>query len=443
MPTIAFDKSFVWGAATASYQIEGAHNHHGKGESIWDRFSHTPGKICDATTGDTACNHYYLYKDDVRLMQNIGLMAYRFSVAWTRVLPSGRGSVNKQGLDFYDRLVDELLAAGIEPYVTLFHWDLPQQLQNQGGWHNRDTAIAFANYSEIVVNKLKDRVKNWITLNEPFIHWSLGHVYGIHAPGEAQMFRSFEIIHHLMLAHGLSLERIRALDSQAKVGIANALSPVYASTPADEPLVERARDIMLRLFCDPIFKGKYPPFPNALMKVFARNVKRGDLAIIQRPIDFLGINHYTPTRIRRTKMPIPGFAPVDPKGPNITEMGWEVNPDAFYDLLTWVRNEYNNPNILITENGSAYHDTVENGKVNDPERIAYYKGYLNALHRAMREGSKVNGYFVWTLLDNFEWAFGNTKRFGLYHTVYDTQERILKESGKWFANLVQNKSFDV
>ncbi len=441
MTTHSFDKNFVWGAATAAYQIEGAHNLDGKGESIWDRFSHTPGKICDGTTGDVACNHYHLYKSDVRLMRNMGLMAYRFSVAWTRIFPQGRGSLNKRGLDFYDRLVDSLLEANVEPYVTLFHWDLPQTLQTEGGWHNRNTSIAFADYAEVVVERLKDRVSNWITLNEPFIHWSLGHVYGLHAPGETQMFKSFEVIHHLMLAHGLGLERIRTLSPSAKVGIANALSPVYPATPDDEPIVERARDIMLRLYCDPIFKGTYPSFPNTLMKIFAHNVKRGDMDIIKKPIDFLGINHYTPTRVKRTRMPIPGFAPVEPKGIPLTDMGWEVDASAFYDLLTWVRKEYNNPTILITENGSAYPDRVENGHVHDPQRIAYFKDYLAAMHKAMNEGSDVRGYFVWTLLDNFEWAFGNTTRFGLHYTQYETQERILKDSGRWYAELIKNNGF--
>lgn len=440
MNSVQFDKSFVWGSATAAYQIEGAHKIHGKGESIWDAFAHTPGKICDATTGDEACNHYHLFKNDIQLMKAANLAAYRFSIAWTRVMPDGHGNICNAGLDFYDKLVDELLEQGIEPYITLFHWDLPQKLQRRGGWHNRDTAIAFADYSEVVVSRLKDRVKNWITLNEPFIHWSIGHVYGIHAPGEATMLRSFEVIHHLMLAHGLALQRIRSLDANAKVGIANAMSPVYPARPADEPIVERARDIMLRLFCDPIYKGVYPNFPNRLIKVFARNVKNGDMNIIKQPIDFLGINHYTPTRVKRTLMPIPGFEPVNPQGP-LTEMGWEVNPNAFYDLLTWVKNEYGNPPIYITENGAAYPDVLENGEVRDPQRTQFYREYLTAMKRAMNEGVKVQGYFVWSFMDNFEWAFGNTKRFGLYYTNYETQDRILKDSGKWFRNMIASGGF--
>ncbi len=435
-----FSDNFVWGAATAAYQIEGSTQSDGKGESIWDRFSHTSGKISDGTTGDIACDHYHRYKQDVGLMKDIGLMAYRFSVAWTRIFPDGTGSINRKGLDFYDKLVDELLASGVEPYVTLFHWDLPQKLQSKGGWHNRDTAVAFAEYSEVVVSKLKDRVKNWVTLNEPFIHWTLGHVYGIHAPGEAKMFRSFEVIHHLMLAHGLALQRVRAIDSTLRVGIANAMSPVYPVTQADEAVTERARDITLRLFTDPIFKGKYPSFPNKLMNVFARNVVHGDMSIISQPIDFLGINHYTPARVKRTLMPLPGFQVVDPKNQPLTEMGWEIFPQGFYDLLTWVRNEYNNPPIFITENGAAFNDVLQNNQVNDTERTEFYKNFLNAMHKAMMEGSNVQGYFAWSLLDNFEWAFGNSKRFGLYYTNYETQERFLKNSGKWFAKLIATGS---
>jgi beta-glucosidase len=443
MTDVQFEKDFVWGAATAAYQIEGSWNQDGKGESIWDRFSHTPGKICDGTTGDVACDHYIRYPQDVALMKKANLRAYRLSIAWTRIFPDGKGTLNRKGLEFYDRLIDCLLENGIDPWVTLFHWDLPQALQNNGGWHNRETALAFANYSEIVVKHFKDRVKNWITLNEPGVHWTIGHVLGIHAPGESSMLKSLDVIHNLMLGHGLALERIRALDSNLKVGIANALSPVYPIDPQrDAGAVAKAEEIFLTLFMDPIFKGEYPKSIGRLMKIFGRNIQKNDMKIISQPIDFLGINHYTVNRVKRSLMPVPGFTMVPPAANvPVTEMGWEIVPEAFYELLTWVRKNYNNPQVVITENGAAYPDVLSENRVIDPQRTQFYRDYISAMKRAMNEGSNVTGYFAWSLLDNFEWAFGNTKRFGLYYTDYATQNRVLKDSGAWYAHLAAHGTF--
>lgn len=440
---ISFPKGFKWGTATAAYQIEGSWKADGKGPSIWDTFSHIPGKISDATSGDTACDHYRLWKDDTTLMKRLGLGAYRFSIAWTRLFPDGKGPLNRKGLAFYDKLIDELLKKKIDPFVTLYHWDLPHALHLEGGWTNRETADRFADYTEAAVKKFGDRVKNWITLNEPLIAYGAGYYVGEHAPGEKSMIKALRAAHTLMLAHAKSLERIRAINRKLKVGISHALTPVYPAEPSDKRAEKMANAFMMQIFMDPIFKGHYPKSIEWLIKLMNWGIKDSDFDLIKQPVDFIGVNNYTRNIVKNTLMPIPGFKSVTPDydGVKFTEMGWEVFPDGIYNTLMWIKNEYGNPPVYITENGAAYPDKVEKKKVNDLDRIEFLKQYLAMVNRAISEGADVRGYFVWSLLDNFEWAHGYTKRFGLIYTDYKTQERIIKESGKWYSELCKKGEY--
>ncbi len=448
MATVEFPGDFTWGVATASYQIEGAARQDGRGESIWDRFSHTPGTILDAGTGDVACDHYHRWREDIVAMRTLNLNSYRFSVAWPRVLPEGVGAVNGAGLDFYERLVDGLLGAGITPFVTLFHWDLPQVLQDRGGFVVRDSAEWFAEYTERVVSRLGDRVKHWITLNEPFVFYALGYFLGEHAPGERNFRRAVRVAHNLLRAHGRAVQVVRGLDPTATVGITNALSPVHPARPGrDDRARRRAEGFTQRLFMDPIFKGEYPAAVGRLLRTVNRDIRPDDFTLIAQPIDFVGVNNYSRMIVERTLNPVPGFRPVDPTYPEarFTDMGWEVYPKGLYEVLTWIRDEYRNIPVYITENGAAFPDELREvdgrATVDDPERTRFLQEYLQAVARAMADGCDVRGYFVWTLMDNFEWAYGYSKRFGLYYTDYSTQRRILKSSGAWYADLARTGSF--
>lgn len=437
MSEITFPKEFKWGAATSSYQIEGAWDADGKGRSIWDTFSHTPGKISDGSTGDIACDHYTLWQTDTNLMKKLNLDAYRFSLSWPRIFPEGKGSINSRGVDFYDRLIDDLLKKNIEPFITLYHWDLPQALQDKGGWLNRDIADRFAHYTETVVRRYGDRVKHWITLNEPFIVYGQGYFTGEHAPGEKSFFKSVKVIHNLLLAHGKALERIRSVDSSLTAGITNAFAPVYPRSEKDTRAVRMAHAFMMSIFMDPIFKGRYPEAIERLIKITNRSIKSSDFDIISKPVDFIGINNYTRAIVKNTLMPIPGFQTVTPeyRGVEFTDMGWEVFPEAIYKTLIWIKEEYGNPPVYITENGMASPDVPKNNRVRDIDRIDFLKRYIYMVKKAMNEGADVKGYFAWSLLDNFEWAYGYSKRFGLIYVDYETQQRIIKDSGKWYAEL--------
>lgn len=447
MGKISFPENFIWGTATSAYQIEGAWNEDGKGLSIWDVFAHQKGRILDGTTGDVACDHYHRYKEDIGLMKELGYKAYRFSISWPRVLPEGRGKINEKGLDFYKRLVDELLKNGIIPFVTLYHWDLPQTLHKEGGWYNRNTAFYFADYAERVVNALKDRVLYWITLNEPMVVYFLGYVIGQHAPGHKKFLKSFIVPHHLLLSHGLALERIRAISTNLKVGITNAYLGVYPATndEFDIRACEIAKDYILRLFTHPVFKGEYPDSlkRNIIFKWKKSKGFEEDIKIISNKVDFLGVNYYTRILIKHSRNPLIPFKLIQPKYPGIelTDMNWEVYPQGLYDLLTELKKEYDNPVIYITENGAAYKDVISNGKIYDRERIAYIKKHLVELNRAIKDGVDVRGYFVWSFMDNFEWTFGISKRFGLIYVDYETQNRIVKESGYWYGELCKNNFF--
>ncbi|WP_154942752.1 GH1 family beta-glucosidase [Micromonospora palomenae] len=431
----AFPAGFRWGVSTSAYQIEGGADADGRGPSIWDTFAHTPGRIVDGSTGDVACDHYHRHGEDVALMAGLGVSAYRFSIAWPRVQPGGTGAANPAGLDFYDRLVDDLLAAGIDPVATLFHWDLPQPLEDAGGWLNRDTAHRFAEYADLVAARLGDRVKLWITLNEPFIHMSLGHGTGVHAPGRFLLFDALPVAHHQLLGHGLAVAALRARGS-SPVAIANNYSPVrlLGGTDADRAAGAAYDALHNRLFTDPLLGRGYPP------GFEAAPVRDGDLDIIAAPIDVLGVNYYNPTGIRAPEedAPLP-FEMVPLEGYPRTGFDWPVVPGGLRDLLTWLHDTYGEalPPIQITESGCAYDDVPDaDGRVHDPERIAYLDGHLRAVRAAIDDGVDVTGYFVWSLLDNWEWAEGFTKRFGLVHVDFDTQVRTPKSSYAWYRDQV-------
>ncbi|GAB3153210.1 GH1 family beta-glucosidase [Micromonospora sonneratiae] len=438
-----FPAGFTWGVSTSAYQIEGATSQDGRGTSIWDTFAHQPGRVVDGTTGDVACDHYHRYPEDVALMADLGVSAYRFSIAWPRIQPDGTSPANPAGLAFYDRLVDALLDRGIDPVATLFHWDLPQALEDRGGWLARDTAYRFAEYADLVARQLGDRVKLWITLNEPFVHMSYGYGMGVHAPGRMHLFDAFPVAHHQLLGHGLAVDALRAHTGNP-IGIANNYSPVWlrGDTEADRAAAGAYDALHNRLFTDPLFGRGYPG-ELALDSAVTPDgpvVREGDLEIVARPIDFLGVNYYNPTGVRAPEEdgPLPfDLVPLD--GYPTTNFDWPVAPDGLLDLLTTLRTTYGEalPPIHITEGGCSYDDVLTaDGHCDDPERVAYLAGHLQAVREAMDAGVDVRGYFVWSLMDNFEWAEGFTKRFGLVHVDFDTQVRTPKTSYAWYRDLI-------
>ena len=435
---LSFPAGFVWGAATASYQIEGAVNEDGRGESVWDRFCATPGKVRNGDSGAIACDHYHRYRDDVALMRQLGLTAYRFSVAWPRVIPTGRGPVNAPGLDFYDRLVEELLRHQIEPYVTLYHWDLPQALEDRGGWTNRDTVEAFVEYADAVVRRLGDRVKHWITHNEPQVVAWAGYGSGDHAPGRTDGARgALRVAHHLLLSHGRAVPVIREGSPGAEVGITLNLTPAYpaSDSPADQEAARRAGGQSNRWFLDPVFRAEYPADMVELFGAEMPAIEDGDLQTIAAPIDFLGINNYFRSVWRAG--PDGRGVPVRQETSQYTDMDWEVWPQGLYDLLVRVHTDYRPKRIYITENGAAFPDVrTHDGAVRDPERQQYIESYLASVGRAAQSGAPVAGYFVWSLLDNFEWALGYWKRFGVVYVEFPTLERVPKGSFHWYRDFI-------
>jgi beta-glucosidase len=423
---MAFPANFRWGVSTASYQIEGAVAEDGRGTSIWDTFSHEPGRVADGSTGDVACDHYHRYREDVALMAGLGAGGYRFSIAWPRVRPTGTGAANPAGLAFYDRLVDELLGHGIDPVATLYHWDLPQPLQDAGGWRNRDTAHRFAEYADLVGAALGDRVRLWITLNEPVITTILGYGLGTHAPGEALLFGSLPTAHHQMLGHGLAVAALRARTA-SPIAIANNYTPirVVGDTEADHLAGATYDALHNRLFSDPLFGLGYP-------EGFDLPVRDGDLATIAAPIDALGVNYYNPTGISAPAEaggPLP-FDLVPLSGYPVTDFGWPVVPEALTELLLDLHGRYGTP-LYVTESGCAYEEAPD-----DPHRVAYLSSHVDAVGTAIAKGADVRGYFVWSIVDNFEWAEGYTKRFGLVHVDFETQVRTPKSSYHWYRQLI-------
>jgi beta-glucosidase len=448
-PDPRFPDGFLFGAATASYQIEGAVDEDGRGPSIWDTFSHTPGRTWNGDTGDVACDHYHRVEEDVRLMTDLGLAAYRFSVAWPRVLPQGTGAVNRAGLDFYSRLVDRLLEAGIEPVVTLYHWDLPAALDERGGWLERDVAEWFAAYAGTVVGALGDRVTRWTTLNEPWCSSMLGYAVGVHAPGHRDLAEGVVAAHHLLLAHGRAVPVIREHCPRAQVSITVNPSQVIGPadpTEADVDAVRRADNVLNALFLDPVVRGELPPgwVEDTAHLTDHSHVRDGDLAVVAAPLDNLGVNNYFPTRVRAARsadappLGLPGCDGVEevPPRPPLTAMGWEVSPEAHRAVVERCARESGLP-VYVTENGSAWDDVVSpDGAVHDPDRVAYLRGHLAALADAVAAGVDVRGYFAWSLLDNFEWAYGYDKRFGIVHVDYATQRRTVKDSGREYARVI-------
>ena len=442
-PAIEFPESFLWGSATSAYQVEGSPLADGAGPSIWQRFTRTPGLVRDGDTGDVACDHYRRYADDVALMRRLGMNAYRFSIAWSRVLPEGRGSVNARGLDHYDRLVDALLAHGIAPAVTLFHWDLPAALDDRGGWLNPDIAHWFADYASVVFRKLDDRVTMWATLNEPWVVTDGGYLHGALAPGHRNAFEAPIATHQLLRAHAAAVQAYRAIGKH-RIGIVVNLEPKYpASDSADDrAAVARADAYMNRQYLDPVFLGRYP---GELVEIFGEAWPAwpaDDLAYIRQPIDFVGVNYYTRglTRFDPTSWPVRA-SPVRRKQATYTETGWEVFPQALTDVLVWVKERYGNPPIYVTENGAAFFDPplVEGDRLSDPLRVDYLRKHLKALHAALAAGVDVRGYFVWSLFDNFEWSLGYSKRFGIVHVDFESQRRTPKESAYFYSRVIATR----
>ncbi|GAA3386673.1 GH1 family beta-glucosidase [Cryptosporangium minutisporangium] len=437
-----FPPDFVWGVATASYQIEGAVNEDGRGPSVWDTFSHTPGKTHNGETGDVADDHYHRYAEDLDLMAGLGVDAYRFSIAWPRIQPTGDGPANPAGLDFYDRLVDAMLARGITPAATLYHWDLPQAQEDKGGWLQRDIPQRFADFTALVAERLGDRVGYWITLNEPFVVTAFGYALGTHAPGQRLLAGAFPVAHHQLLGHGLSIEALRAAGVSGKLGVTNALAPVHPA--ADDPADAAAASILdllhNRTYTDPLLLGRYPDdVPTVYRGADLSVIKDGDLATISTPIDFFGVNFYNPQRVVASGPENFGHEIVEYPGVSTTAMGWPVVPEAFTELLTGLTARYGEklPPIYITENGAAYDDKADaDGRVQDDDRIAYLDAHLRAVYAAMAAGADVRGYFCWSFLDNFEWAEGYAKRFGLVRVDYETQQRTPKASYDWFRAVI-------
>lgn len=441
---ISFPKNFLWGTSTSAYQIEGATQTDGRGRSIWDDFCEKPGMIEDATSGEPACDHYYRYKEDVGIMKSLNTKAYRFSVSWPRVIPDGKGEINEKGLDFYSNLVDELLANGIEPYVTLFHWDLPSALEEEGGWLNRKTAKHFERYVETVVDKLGDRVKNWITINEPLVVVTAGYITGDHAPGYKSLFKGLKAAHNLLRAHGYAAKKLKERDSSFNVGVSNALFPVMPLRKQDRKRAKNIDSFVNRLFMDPIFKGEYPAFFRPLMALANLGVPKEDMDLISTPIDFIGVNHYTRFVIKKNILPFIGFDIIKQSHKDVayTDIGSEIFPSGMYETLKWLRETYDNPTIYITENGAAFKEEPENGELHDKRRVSFLKEYLVQVHKAMIEGSDIRGYFVWSLLDNFEWSYGMSQQFGLLYVYPKDRSRLMKESAKWYSMLCEKGEFE-
>ncbi|HEU4959225.1 MAG TPA: GH1 family beta-glucosidase [Sphingomonas sp.] len=438
--TSPFPDDFLWGAATAAYQIEGSPLADGAGASIWQRFSHDPRLMASpGDTGDVACDHYRRWREDVALMKALGLKAYRFSIAWGRVLPEGTGRVNAAGLDFYERLVDELLANGIEPLATLYHWDLPAALDDKGGWLNRDSADWFADYGRVLFERLDGRVKKWVTLNEPWVVTDGGYLHGALAPGHRNMFEAPIASHNLMRAHGAAVQAYRASGAH-EIGLVVNIEPKYAASdsPEDQAARARAEAYMNRQYLEPAIHGRYPP---GLKDVFGEawpDWPAADFELIRQPLDFLGVNYYTRNVTRADDTFLLRAGPVPQKNATITTTGWEVFPQGLTDMLVWVKDTYGDIPLYVTENGAAFYDPPRaiDGRVEDPLRIDYLRRHIAAVGEAIRRGVDVRGYMLWSLLDNLEWSLGYSKRFGIVHVDFETQVRTPKMSAHFYSEVI-------
>jgi beta-glucosidase len=432
-----FGSDFLWGTSTAAYQIEGAVNEDGRGPSIWDVFCQQPGKISNGETGAVACDHYHLYREDIALMKQLGQDVYRFSVAWPRIFPTGRGKLNSAGIDFYQRLVDETVASGIEPWLCFYHWDLPQALQELGGWTNRDTVGWYTDYAIAVADKLGDRVGHFVMLNEPMVCAYLGHFLGLHAPGMKSKEAFLSATHHLNLAAGQGLTALRTQGGDWQLGTVVNMGLAPQIEGADLEAAKLHDEILFWPFLDPLLLGRYP---ESLDPLIAPYVRSGDFQLMRHPVDFIGVNYYFPERVVQDSKAAFGFreVPAPDKVPK-TAMGWEIRPASFTDTLVAINNRYpEHPPIYISENGAAFVDTVESdGSINDRERTEYIQGHLAAVAEARNAGVDIRGYFLWSLLDNFEWAYGYDKRFGLVHVDYATQQRTPKASFRWYQQFIR------
>ena len=438
---LSFPADFVWGTSTSCYQIEGAVNEDGRGKSIWDLFSHTPGRVKDGDTGDVACDHYHRWGEDIDLLSAGNFSAYRFSIAWPRILPLGRGVVAQRGLDFYERLIDRLIAKGITPWVCLYHWDLPQTLQDEGGWLNRETCAKFVDYALVLAKRLGDRVERWAMFNEANVHALFGHGIGQHAPGLTGLPNMLAAIHHQNLAQGRALQALRAERSNFKLGTIISLQPVRSSSDREEDRRAADRfDAMWNGAClDPLLHGSYPMLVSS---DFASLIAEGDLVAMQQPIDYLGVNYYSPMYIEYAPQSLIGawFGPA-PKGTRFTTMGWPVDARGLTDELIRLRDRYGNPEVYVTENGACYDDQLlATGSILDNDRVAYLRDHLAATSHALAAGVNVRGYFVWSLLDNFEWAEGYSRRFGVVYVDFKTLRRTPKSSYHWLAEFMKNQA---
>ena len=431
---------FTWGVSTSSYQIEGAANEDGRGQSIWDTFCKVPGKVVNFDNGDMACDHYHRYKEDLDLMKWMGVKAYRFSVAWPRVIPDGVGRVNEMGLDFYDRLIDSLLEREIAPWLTMYHWDLPEVLQLRGGWNNREIVEWFGEYSEVLTSRFGDRVKNWMTLNEPLCSAWLGHLYGDMAPGIKDLQTALNVSHNLLMSHGLACQVIRSNVSEANVGIVINVTPAVPATDSQEDgnAAQLADGFDNRWFLDPVFGRSYPADVIDALGA-SPEIHSGDMKLIAQDLDFLGVNFYSRQTVAadQNSKPLP-IRSVNRENVKRTAMNWEVHPQAFEEILLRISKEYSPKAIYITENGSAWNDEVINGEIIDDERIDYLVRHLDAMRSARDRGAPILGYFAWSFLDNFEWAYGYEKRFGLIYVDYKTQKRTPKKSAFFYRQLLLN-----
>jgi beta-glucosidase len=436
-----FPQGFLWGAATSAYQIEGSPLADGAGPSIWQRFSHTPGLMTNGDTGDVACDHYNRYREDVGLLASLGATSYRFSISWSRILPEGTGRVNEAGLDFYRRLVDALLEHGIRPMATLYHWDLPAALDDRGGWLNRDVAEWFAEYASVAYRALDDRVQFWATLNEPWVVTDGGYLHGALAPGHRNLFEAPLATHNLLRAHGRAVQAYRAGNHQHAIGIVVNLEPKYSASESEEDLAatRRADAYMNRQYLDPVFRGSYPPEMREMFGEAWPDFPAADFDLIRQPLDFVGINYYLrgvmkadPANVveKATRVRVPEST--------YTETGWEVYPAALTDLLLWFRDRYGSTPVYITENGAAFYDPPKaaNGVIDDPLRVQYFRDHIRAVGRAIAQGVDVRGYYAWSLLDNLEWSLGFTKRFGIIHVDFATQQRTPKKSAHFYSEVI-------
>ncbi|MEH7380548.1 GH1 family beta-glucosidase [Bacillus sp. JJ1533] len=447
MAVITFPQDFRFGVSTAAYQIEGAYNEDGRGLSIWDTFSRIPGKVLNGDTGDIAVDSYHRVDEDIALLKDLGVNVYRFSIAWPRIFPNGRGEVNKKGLEHYHRFVDKLLENGIEPMCTLYHWDLPQALQDEGGWKNRETIAAFTDYAEFMFREFNGKIKLWLTINEPWCVSFLGHFSGEQAPGERNLQSAVDVAHHLLLAHGQAVKRFKELEIPGEIGFAPNLVwyEPFSDRQEDIDACQRSSAWFMEWFLDPVFKGSYP---DILIDWFEKkgakvNIQEGDMEIISQPMDILGINYYTGTMARYKE----NHGNFDCEHLDMsyekTDLGFKIFPEGFYNILMDVKKKYGDIPIYITENGATYNDEPVDGRIRDVKKIDYLKLHLTEISRALASGVNLKGYCQWSLIDNYEWAYGYSMRFGLVHVDYRTLERTKKDSFYWYKNVVKNRWFEL